>query len=192
MQLRFMPRTLPDPAPPRIPRGTLVPPSGDDRPWGATRDRPTVTSVTAVPIDETTARRGDVVVSDVMTRLLVTVRPDESLFAAWELLSRGDIHHLPVVSAGRCVAVVDDRMVAGAIASPLVTRRRTVAEVMPQRVHCVLPSTPLRRVAGIMRLEGTTAVPVVDEHRRLLGLVTDRDLVAAVADHGVALSLDGC
>lgn len=130
-------------------------------------------------------RTADVLVSDVMARLLVTVSPGESLYAAWELLSRGDIHHLPVVSAERCVAVVDDRLVAAAIANPLVTRRRTVAEVMPQRVHCVLPDTDVRRVAEIMRLEHATAVPVVDEHLRLVGLVTDRDVVSAVAKYGL-------
>jgi len=131
---------------------------------------------------------GEVVAADVMSRLLVTIRPDESLLAAWELLSRGDIHHLPVVAGERCVAVVDDRTVAAAIASPLVTRRRRVSEVMPQRVHCVLPDTALRRIAGIMRMERSTAVPIVDERLRLLGLVTDRDLVYAVADRGLCAS----
>jgi CBS-domain-containing membrane protein len=133
----------------------------------------------------TPLRAGPLLVDDVMTRLLVTVGPDESLLAAWELLNRGDIHHLPVVSGERCVAVVDDRLVAAAIASPLVTRRRRVADVMPQRVHCVLPDTPVQRAAEIMRLERATAVPVVDERLRLLGLVTDRDVVAAVARHGL-------
>lgn len=130
------------------------------------------------------------VVSDVMTRLLVTVRPDESVFAAWDLLSRGGIHHLPVVSHGRCVAVVDDRTVAAAVANPLATGRRRVADVMPARVHCVLPDTPVRRVAEIMALEATTAVPVVDEHMELLGLVTQRDVVRAVAANGLGSAND--
>jgi CBS domain-containing protein len=130
--------------------------------------------------------RVELLASDVMTRTLVTVRPDESLLSAWELLSRGEIHHLPVVTGERCVSVVDDRVVAAAVANPLVTRRRRISDVMPQRVHCVLPDTPLRRIAEIMRLEKATAVPVVDEHLRLLGMVTDRDLVFAVAEHGLS------
>lgn len=132
----------------------------------------------------------ELLVSDVMTRLLITVRPDESVLSAWELLSRGDIHHLPVVAGERCIAVLDDRTVAASIASPMLSRRRRVADVMPQRVHCVLPDTPLRRAADIMRIERTTAVPVVDEHLRLLGMVTDSDVVSAVAAHGIARSAD--
>ena len=138
----------------------------------------------------TTAEVREPLVSDVMTRLLVTVGPEESLVAAWELLSRGEIHHLPVVSHGRCVAVVDDRLVAASIANPLVTRRRRVADVMPQRVHCVLPDTTVRRVAEIMRIEAATAVPVVDRRMTLLGLVTDRDVVRAVAERGLGSAHD--
>ncbi|HWL37994.1 MAG TPA: CBS domain-containing protein [Frankiaceae bacterium] len=129
-------------------------------------------------------------VSSVMTRLLVTVGPDESVYAAWDLLSRGRIHHLPVVVQGRCVAVVEDRAVAAAIAGPIASGRHRVADVMPSRVHCVLPDTPVRRVAEIMALEETTAVPVVDEHMELLGLVTHRDVVRAVATHGLGSAHD--
>jgi CBS domain-containing protein len=120
-------------------------------------------------------------VADVMSVRLVTVAPNESLLAAWELMARGGIHHLPVVVNGRCLAVVDDRTVAGALANPLALPHRLVTDVMPSRVHCILPETTLRRAAEIMHDEQVTAVPVVDQHMTLVGLVTDRDLVAAVA-----------
>lgn len=120
-------------------------------------------------------------VADVMAVRLVTVGPDESLLSAWELMARGDIHHLPVVLNGRCLSVLDDRIVAGALANPLARPRRRVADVMPPRVHCVLADTSLRRAAAIMRDERATAVPVVDEKMALVGLVTDRDVVGAVA-----------
>jgi CBS domain-containing protein len=120
-------------------------------------------------------------VADVMTERLVTVAPTDSLLSAWELMARGDIHHLPVVVHGRCLSVLDDRTAAAALGDPLARPRRRVQDVMPARVHCVLPDTTLRRAAEIMHLERATAVPVVDVAMRLLGLVTDRDVVAAVA-----------
>lgn len=121
-------------------------------------------------------------VADVMSVRLLTVGPDDSLLSAWELMARGDIHHLPVVVHGRCLSVVDDRIVAGALTNPLVRAHRRVSDVMPAQVHCVPPDMPLRRAADIMRAERLTAVPVVDAHLTLVGLVTDRDVVAAVAD----------
>ncbi len=121
-------------------------------------------------------------VADVMSRRLIAVGPDDSLLSAWELMARGDIHHLPVVVNGRCLSVVDDRIIAGALANPLARPRRRVADVMPARVHCVLADMPVRHAAEIMRDERATAVPVVDAHMNIVGLVTDRDVVAAVAD----------
>ena len=121
------------------------------------------------------------VVADMMSARLVTVTPEDSLLSAWELMARGGIHHLPVVVNGRCLAVLDDRMVAGALADPVTRPRRRVRDVMPPRVHCVPADTPLHRAARIMRDERSTAVPVVDERMRLVGIVTDRDMVAAVA-----------
>jgi CBS domain-containing protein len=124
-------------------------------------------------------------VSEVMTTTLVTVAPTDSLVSAWELMSRGDIHHLPVVADGRCVGVLDDRMIAADLARPPLGRRRRVSDAMPPRVHCILPDTPVRRAAEMMRDEHLTALPVVDATMRLLGIVTDLDMVRVVA-RGIA------
>lgn len=128
--------------------------------------------------DATTAAAS---VADVMTVRPITVGPDDSLLFAWELMARGDIHHLPVVVDRSCLSILDDRTVAGALANPLARPRLRVADVMPARVHRVLADTMLRRAAAIMREERTTALPVVDEHMTLVGLITETDIVQAVA-----------
>ena len=116
-----------------------------------------------------------------MSRVPVAVQPHESVASAWELIERGGFRHLPVVgSDGRCLSLIDDRIVVRAlVVAGLGTPR--VADVMPRRVHCVLPSTPVRGVARVMATEHATAVPVVDAGGRLVGIVTDSDIVALVA-----------
>lgn len=63
--------------------------------------------------------------------------PDDSLVAAWELMARGDIHHLPVAVGRRCVSLLDDRVVATTLAT-IVPVAPAVREVMPARVQCIL------------------------------------------------------
>ncbi|MFP2962861.1 CBS domain-containing protein, partial [Myxococcus sp. 1LA] len=53
----------------------------------------------------------------------------------------------------------------------------TAREVMTRNVRTARPESPLREVAQIMKDESCGAVPIVDERGRLVGIVTDRDLV---------------
>lgn len=50
-------------------------------------------------------------------------------------------------------------------------------EVMTRNVRTARPESPLRDVARIMKDESCGVVPIVDERNRLVGIVTDRDLV---------------
>jgi len=58
-----------------------------------------------------------------------------------------------------------------------------VADVMTQRPRAVAPQTPLTEVAKVMEAEDVGAVPLV-EGDRLVGIVTDRDIVVRAIAQG--------
>jgi CBS domain-containing protein len=58
-----------------------------------------------------------------------------------------------------------------------------VADVMTQRPRAVAPQTPLTEVAQVMESDDVGAVPVV-EGDRLVGIVTDRDIVVRAIAKG--------
>ena len=58
-----------------------------------------------------------------------------------------------------------------------------VHEVMTERPRAVTPQTPLNEVADVMDSEDVGAVPVVDGDR-LVGIVTDRDIVVRAIAKG--------
>ena len=62
-------------------------------------------------------------------------------------------------------------------------------EVMTPEPTCCEPTEPVTRVAEIMKQQDVGSVPVVDSHesRRLVGIVTDRDLVTKVVAGGRAV-----
>ena len=62
-----------------------------------------------------------------------------------------------------------------------------VADVMTQRPRAVAPQTPLTEVAKVMEAEDVGAVPLV-EGDRLVGIVTDRDIVVSAIAKGKDLS----
>ncbi len=60
-------------------------------------------------------------------------------------------------------------------------------EVMTQIPRCCLPEETVDKVAQIMKMEDVGSVPVIDsfENRRLIGIVTDRDIAIQVTAEGV-------
>jgi len=59
----------------------------------------------------------------------------------------------------------------------VVQPRLTVRDVMTQRVFRVYPDTPVGELLELMSRHELKAVPVVNEKREVLGIVTDRDLL---------------
>lgn len=62
-----------------------------------------------------------------------------------------------------------------------------VQDVMTKDPSCVTPDTSARDAARIMRDEGVGIVPVVESNnsRKLLGVVTDRDLAVRIIAEGL-------
>jgi CBS domain-containing protein len=70
---------------------------------------------------------------------------------------------------------------------------RKVHEVMTGTVTCVSAATPFKEVAKVLAQNRVSAVPVLDEQGRLIGVVSEADLMAKVEyqEHGRAGSRVG-
>jgi CBS domain-containing protein len=59
-----------------------------------------------------------------------------------------------------------------------------VADIMTARVVSCAPETPLSVAARLMCEHDCGAIPVLDEHRRPIGIVTDRDIACRAVAEG--------
>ncbi|MGW5263964.1 CBS domain-containing protein [Microbispora sp. NPDC004025] len=122
--------------------------------------------------------------ADVMSRVLVTVKPDESPLMAWELMRRGSMHHLPVVDAGsRIIGVLTREDIAAHWSGgPAEQSSSQVRQLLAgRRCPHVPPDAPLPAVAAVMLESGVDVVPVMGASGTLQGLVTVTDVLVAVA-----------
>ena len=128
-------------------------------------------------------------VSDFMTRQVVTVRPGDRLRQAAERMQARGCRRLPVVEDHRWVGIISDRDVRLALASPLVMRERgyddklldetPVRACMSPQVETVSPDTPLIQAAMLMRDNKVGGLPVVARDR-LTGIITETDMLNAL------------
>jgi CBS domain-containing protein len=66
-------------------------------------------------------------------------------------------------------------------------RLSEVLRSKPDRVVTLPPTAPLVQAAALMKVEGVGAVLICDERRRVLGVLSERDLALAIAAMGRAL-----
>jgi CBS domain-containing protein len=135
---------------------------------------------------------------DVMTTPVTTVTADTRVKKAAGLLASGGFTALPVVDAeGRLLGIVSEAdLVRGRFPRDpraLITAQRdvaqpptaaaTVGEVMTSDVIRAAPGTDVVDLVTTMLAQHVRSVPVVDDQGggRLLGIVTRRDLVRALA-----------
>jgi len=130
----------------------------------------------------------DVKVRELMSTKLVTLFQEQTLPLASEIMALRHIRHLPVVDdEGRVVGLVTHRDILAAQLSSIsgitpperdrLQRRVRVAEVMRGEVLTVTPDTPAYYAAEVLADYQFGCLPVVDESRKLVGIVTEADFL---------------
>jgi CBS domain-containing protein len=144
------------------------------------------------PVLEALARRR---AGEVMTKPAVTIDQDKLVTEAVQLMLQKEVKRLPVVDAGgRLVGILARVDVFHAIVRECpdwqafreqeiaVDHLRFVSDIMRRDVLTVLPDTPVEEVLRLIDCNDLQRVCVVDQAGLFLGLISDRDLLAAFAD----------
>ncbi|HZP43957.1 MAG TPA: CBS domain-containing protein [Candidatus Binatia bacterium] len=78
------------------------------------------------------------------------------------------------------------RASSGAAGRPEPRRRRNrrVREIMTENPACCTADTPIRQVAEMMVTNDCGEIPICDQSRRVVGVVTDRDVVCRLVATG--------
>ena len=129
------------------------------------------------------------VVREIMMGSPVTLKPEDTLDLANDVISLGRIRHIPVVDEGQLVGIVTERDLIGAAASHIFGLKQKsksallksvlIKEVMKKRVVTAAPETPIRDVAHLMAEKKIGCVPVVSAGV-VVGLVTTTDILRYV------------
>lgn len=117
------------------------------------------------------------IISEVMTRDVRIVSPDDTLESAAQLMEEQDFGSLPVAENDRLVGMVTDRDIAiRAVARGLIPRESTVREIMSAEIKYVYEDESVRDVATVMGDVQVRRLPVLDRTKRLVGIVSLGDL----------------
>ena len=125
-------------------------------------------------------RGSEATVADVMSSPVLTVEVDETLWDAWQLLFVSGLRHLVVLDrSGDTLGVLSDRNILAEVpATSEHLGRRHVRDVLAMvPLVSVDPGDSPMTAARVMAAQATEAVPVLDSDGRLLGIITESDVV---------------
>ncbi|MGE5650235.1 MAG: HPP family protein [Bacillota bacterium] len=134
-------------------------------------------------------RFGQIHCADLMSKDVVTVRQSTSPQAAWRLLAKHKIKTLPVVDdSGVLVGIVSlhDMMIGHEHDAPTgfwppqLPLVEHIEHLMTREVRTATPDQLLTDLVPLFSDAGYHHLPVVDPQRRVIGMVTQSDLVAAL------------
>lgn len=126
------------------------------------------------------------IAKEIMMGSPVTLKPEDTLDLANDVISLGRIRHIPVVEDGRLVGILTERDLIGAAAAMIFGLKQKsksallksflIKEVMKKHVLTVAPDTPINDIAHLMADKRIGCVPVVTAGT-LVGLVTTTDVL---------------
>jgi len=130
-------------------------------------------------------------VKDVMRTQLVTLNADSKLGFANDIMYLGRIRHLPVVKGDTIVGILTQRDLYRSSLTSILTNWKEnkefldsikVSEVMTKNVITVAPEATIEEAAQIMIDKKVGGLPVVKEKNKLVGLITETDVLQYFVD----------
>jgi CBS domain-containing protein len=125
-----------------------------------------------------------------MTTPVISVSPSTSISSAHQIMKKNNIRRLPVVDDEKLVGIVTIGDVREASPSDATTlsiwelnylwAQLTVEKVMTRKVITVTAQTQMVKAAELMLDNKVSGLPVIDEHSKLIGMLTESDIFRMV------------
>jgi CBS domain-containing protein len=117
-----------------------------------------------------------------MTTEVITLNPEETLEDVREHLANSKLHHLPVVEKKKLVGILSTTDLFKLNLPFEQYKSVKVRDVMVSKVGTLSPNDQIGSAAEIFLHNYFHAVPIVNQKRELIGIVTPLDIVRMVHD----------
>ncbi len=130
-------------------------------------------------------------ISDVMTREVATVRPDQTAREAATFMLNADAGSIPVTEGDKLIGMITDRDIAIRGIACGHGPDTPVRELMSSGIVCARIDDNVEDVATRMSEAQVRRLPVIDESEKLVGIVSLGDLSRETDDESAHQALEG-
>jgi len=125
-----------------------------------------------------------------MSKKVITVDESDSISYASNLLKENNIRRLPVLKEDKLIGIVSDRDIRSASPSKVTSldiwelhylmSKVKVKEIMTKKIITISPESTIEKAAIMMHDNKIGGLPVVDSKKKLVGIITEHDVFAAL------------
>lgn len=117
------------------------------------------------------------------TRVLTVLRTDP-LSKIIDLIVNQDLDYLPVVDqAGKLTGLVTYRDILRLLSQAQTEPGATVEQILTSKVLTATGNTTLQELSRVMVMEQVACVPIVDNAQKLVGIITNSDMMQCIVNH---------
>ncbi|MGO4960478.1 CBS and ACT domain-containing protein [Jeotgalibaca porci] len=131
-------------------------------------------------------------VNSYMSKDLVTIEAGTKILDALDLMKKHNIHRLPVVEGDRMIGLVTEGIISRNTPSTMTSldmrevtyllNRTSANDIMEKNVITINKEALLEEAAVNMRKNAIGVLPVVEGDNKLVGIITEKDIMDAFVD----------
>lgn len=131
-------------------------------------------------------------VNSYMSKDLVTIEAGTKILDALDLMKKHNIHRLPVVEGDRMIGLVTEGIISRNTPSTMTSldmrevtyllNRTSAHDIMEKNVITIHKDALLEEAAVNMRKNAIGVLPVVEGDNKLVGIITEKDIMDAFVD----------
>ncbi len=120
---------------------------------------------------------------DIMSKNIITIGPDETIYDAVNLLYNKRVSGLPVVDKdNKLIGLITENDVLNLVFSGN-SRTTKVADVMTKNVMSFRPDTDIDKISLVISEKKFRRVIIVDESGKVAGIVSRHDIIKIILDN---------
>jgi len=122
---------------------------------------------------------GFMIIRDVMTKNIKTVKPDDTVHAAVQKMNKFDIGSVIIVSSGRPIGIITETNILRRIVEPRMDPATVWAkDIMTSPLTTIDENAAIEEAAKVMAEKKINRIPVM-KGDKLVGLISSTDIVKA-------------
>ncbi|MCB2385353.1 CBS domain-containing protein [Thalassolituus alkanivorans] len=130
--------------------------------------------------------------ADIMHTPVLTLTPDDTVQDGWNKLAESGYHHLPVVDQeNKVLAIISDRDLMHALMQKNIRPGNSEDiwenNILNYAIHpviCVMKNADIRQTSNILFEYNIGALPIIDDHHTLCGIITRTDILKLLRHYG--------